>query len=310
MKSKVLTVFPYQQVDITSFRRSPEVDQTALKKELDRAVYPYITWSDGDTVWAGDVAECSLDSKDPRFQRPSIRITVGLGLLDREAEEKLVGQKVGAKLELVCRGSDVDVTILSVKNRQVPPLSDEMVARLEIEGVDTVEHYRSYLVEKALDERFQNESYEVVQYVLRIVAERSEILIDQKDWEQSVAWDLGRLSVIAGFDGLDLKTMTARDFQGRIPVKSYDELVCMLQRDAWDNTRQMLLGRELAEKDGFAVTQEGYEEFLAEMAASWGSTVEAYRPAYPFAYYEAIKYRSYYHDEVKKYIREKFFWEE
>lgn len=303
-------MFPYQKVDITPFKRSPKIDEDKLQKEFDRVVYPYITWLDGDMAALGDVVECSMTSQNKRFQRPSAKITVGAGLLDREEEKKLVGQKVGAKLALVCRGSDVTVTILSVKKRCVPPLTDEMVAALGLESVRTVEQYRTYLVEQALDEQFSNESYAVIQSVLQTVRERSEVLITQEDWQQSVQWDINRLSVIAQFDGLELEKMTEKEFEGRIPVKSYYELVAMLQRDAWQNTWQMLLGRKLAEEDGFTVTETGYETFLAELAASWNSTVEAYRPAYPYAYYEAIQYRIHYYDTVSDYIRRNIYWED
>lgn len=310
MKSKVLTMFPYQEVDFTRFKRSPKIDEAALQKELDRVAYPYITWLDGDTIHAGDVVQCSLASDDPRYQRSGAKLTVGAGLLDRAAENALIGRHVGATLELVCRGSRVTATVLGIQNKQVPPVSDEMVAALGMDGVDTVEGYRNYLVRQALDEQFRNESYEVIQYVLGVVRERSQVLIDEADWQQSVAWDLNRLSVIAGFEGLDLKTMTAREFEGRIPVKSYQELVAQLQRDAWENTRQMLFGRKLAETDGFAVDQAGYETFLIDTAASWGSTAEQYRPAYPYAYYEAIQYRNHYYNAVRDYIRENIYWEE
>lgn len=303
-------MFPYQKVDITPFKRSPEIDEAKLQKELDRAVYPYITWSDGDVAAMGDVVECSMTSPDKRFQRPNAKITVGAGLLDREAEKKLVGQRVGDTQMLICRGSEVSVTILSVKKRCVPPLTDEMVDALGLEGVCTVEQYRTYLVEKALDERFSNESYAVIQSVLQTVRERSEVLITQEDWQQSVQWDINRLSVIARFDGMELEKMTAAEFEGRIPVQSYYELVAMLQRDAWQNTWQMLLGRKLAEEDGFTVTEAEYEAFLAELAASWNSNVEAYRPAYPYAYYEAIQYRIHYYDAVSDYIRKNIYWED
>lgn len=310
MKSKVITMFPYREVDFTRFKRSPKIDEAALQKEFDRAVYPYITWSDGDTVYTGDVVVCRLTSTNSRYERPSVKITVGAGLLDREAEKALVGQKAGAELELVCHGSAVKATILSVQNRHVPPLSDEMVAALGIDGVSTAAEYHAYLVKQALDEQFHNESYEVIQYVLDVVRERSEILVDEDDWNQSVAWDLQRLSVIAQFEGLNLKDMTAKDFEGRIPVKSYHELVAALQHDAWSNTRQMLLGRKLAEEDGFTVTREGYETFLANLAASWNSTVEAYRQAYSFDYYEAIQYRNHYYSAVTDYVRKHIYWEE
>lgn len=310
MKSKVLTMFPYQQMDITHFRRSPEIDQAALQKELDRAVYPYITWSEGDTAAPGDVVTCRLVSSNARYNRPQVSLTVGAGLLDKEAESHLAGQKVGAELALVCRGSEVTATILSVKNRHVPAISDKMVAALGIEGVRTVAEYRTYLTKNALDELFLNEGYGAVQHVIKTVLERSEILVSEADWKQAVQWELGRLSVISEMQGLELKKMTEADFVGRIPVKSYYELVAMLQEDAWSNTQLALLGQKLAEEDGFAVTREGYETFLADTAASWSSTVEAYRPAYPFAYYEMLQYCNHYRSVVSGYIRNHIFEEE
>ncbi len=310
MQSRVISMFPYQKVDITPFKRKPAIDEEKLQKELDRVVYPYITWSDGDVAGMGDVVECSMASADKRFERVSARITVGAGLLDREEEKKLVGQKVGAALALVCRGSEVSLTILSVKKKCVPPLTDAMVAAMGIAGVETAEQYRGYLVKQMLDEQFPKDSYEAIQSVLRTVRQRSEVLITQEDWQQTVDWDLNRLAVIARLDGMELEKMTAKEFEGRIPVQSYYELVAMLQRDAWQNTWQMLLGQKLAEEDGFAVTEAQYEAFLADLARSWNSTVEAYRPAYPYAYYEAIQYRIHYYDAVSDYIRSNIYWEE
>ena len=202
------------------------------------------------------------------------------------------------------------VTVLAIQKRCVPPLEDRMVEALGIEEVHTVDQYRAYLVRQALDEQFAHDSYEVIQAVLHTVRERSEVLIAQEDWQQSVDWDLNRLSVLSRLDGLDLKTMTAQDFEGRIPVKSYYELVAMLQQDAWANTWQMLMGCKLAESDGFAVTREGYEAFLKESAEAWHYTAEEYRPAYSFEYYRAIQYRIHYYDAVSDYIRKHLYWEE
>lgn len=310
MQSKVLSIFPYQEVDITPFKRRAEIDKEKLQKELDRVVYPYITWVDGDTVDLGDVVECRMASTNAHFQRSSAKITVGAGLLNREEEKKLVGAKVGTEKTLLCRDSQVTLTVLSIKKRCVPSLTDQMVEALGLSDIHTVEQYRAHLVNQALDERFANESYEVIQFVLQTVRERSEVLITQEDWQQCVDWDLNRLSVISRFDGMDLKTMTAEDFEGRIPVQSYYELVAMLQHDAWQNTWQMLMGQKLAETDGFTVTREGYEDFLTQTAAAWNSTADAYRPAYSYEYYAAIQYRIHYYDVVSDYIRKNLYWEE
>lgn len=310
MRSKVLSMFPFERVDITSFRRRVTLDEAKLQKEMDRAVYPYITWEAGDEVAPGDVVSCRMESDDPRFRRDSAKITVGAGLLDKEEEQKLAGARVGTVQTLSCRGRSVTVTVLDIRKRRMPPLEDRMVEALGLEGVHTVEQYRAYLVKQAVDEQFAHDSYEVIQAVLQEVRRRSEVLIDEADWQQSVDWDLNRLAVLSALDGLDLKTMTAQDFEGRIPVKSYYELVAMLQRDAWQNTWQMLLGRRLAETDGFAVTREGYEAFLKESAEAWHYTAEDYRPAYSYEYYEAIQYRVHYYDAVSDYIRNHIYQED
>lgn len=310
MRSKVFSMFPFEQVDITPFKRHAEIDEAKLQKELDRAVYPYITWEEGDEAAAGDVVSCRMESADARFRRAEAKITVGAGLLDKTEEAKLVGARVGTTQTLCCRGSEVAVTVLGIRKRCVPPLEDRMVAALGLDGVQTVDQYRAYLVNQAVDEQFDHDSYEVIEAVFRAVRERSEVLIDEADWQQTVDWDLNRLAVISRLDGMDLKTMTAQDFAGRIPVKSYYELVAMLQRDAWQNTWQMLMGRKLAETDGFTVTQEGYETFLKESAEAWHYTAEDYRPAYSYEYYAAIQYRVHYYDAVSDYIRKHLYWED
>ena len=217
---------------------------------------------------------------------------------------------MGTVQTLSCRGSEVTVTVLGIQNRQVPPLEDRMVAALDIEGVSTVDQYRAYLVNQAMDEQFDHDSYEVIEAVLHTVRQRSEVLIDEEDWQQTVDWDLNRLAAISRLDGMDLKTMTPQDFAGRIPFKSYYELVAMLQRDAWQNTWQMLMGRKLAETDGFTVSRQGYEAFLNESAEAWHYTAEDYHPAYSYEYYEAIQYRVHYYDAVSDYIRKHLYLED
>lgn len=310
LQSKVLSMFPFEQVDLTPFKRRPEIDEAKLQKELDRVVYPYITWEEGEEAAPGDVLTCRMESENERFRRAEAKITVGVGLLDKQEEQKLVGARVGNVRTLTCRGSEVTVTVLGIRKRCVPPLRDEMVEALGLDGVHTVEQYRQSLVDQALDEQFTHDSYEVVQAVLHTVRQRSEVLISQEDWQQCVDWDLNRLAVLSALDGMDLKTMTAEDFEGRIPVKSYYELVAMLQHDAWQNTWQLLMGRKLAETDGFAVTREGYEAFLKESAEAWHHTADDYRPAYSYEYYEAIQYRIHYYDAVSGYIREHLYQED
>ena len=310
MRSRVIQMLPFTEVDISAFKKKPEIDPIWLRREMERAAYPFITWSEGTTVAKGDVVECRMSSSCARYDRPRMKITVGAGLLDAQLEERLIGQSVGAEIEAQCRGNDVALTILSVKNKHTPALPDQMVAALDLEGVQTVAEYKRYLIEKSLDETFYKEGWATIQYVIQAVCDNSEILIAEEDWQRYVDWDLGRLEAISTIEGMVLKEMSARDFQGRIPVKSYHELVALVQKDAWGKLRNMLLGRALAEKNGYAVPADGYETFLTDTASAWGHTAEEYRAAYPYEYYEAIEYGNYYFDAVKDYVRRNYFQED
>ncbi|MBQ6117129.1 MAG: hypothetical protein IJL08_07375 [Oscillospiraceae bacterium] len=310
VSSQVLSYYSFEQVDITRFRIRPEINRQKVEAEFSRAVYPYITWTDGTELYAGDYAVLIIRSDNPKLCRSGLKVTIGAGLLGAEFEKALSGKKVGDSFSVLWKGETVFVTVESVKNRHKPELSDDMIAALNIPDVKTVAAYQTHLEKKELDEFFFEHSRDAVGYVLKQVQANSSILVTEADWNQTVEWSVNRLAALAAMDGMELRTMTPEDFRGRIPVKSYDELVVLMQREAWESVRMSLLGEYLAKQNGDTINADGYETFLTEAAAPWGRTAEEYRKAYPEAYYLQNEYCDYFRRAVTAYVRKNYFKEE
>ena len=66
MKSKVLQVKDYREIDVRPLLTPFAPDEEALETELRRLTNPYIRWEEGRTAASGDQVVCRLASDCPR----------------------------------------------------------------------------------------------------------------------------------------------------------------------------------------------------------------------------------------------------
>lgn len=283
MGSKVVSLFDYHDVplDIPTFT----LDGEALTRELERLANAHATWEEGQSVSSGDMVICDLLSELPRYQRNQVRFIAGSGMFNRVIEDALIDARVGEKIEVTLPEGLVTVTVTSVANRTVCPVDDEMVRDLCLEGVSTVDEYRRHLVSQQMAEHLASIRFNLVGEIERAVVEGSRFELEESDWERAVSLELNRCAAIARQEGLDIKTMTPEQFAGRIPVRSYEELVAMTQETSWNSLRHFLLGRCYAATDGFTVSEKDYRAHIEEYAKAWHLTDEQAREAQPWELY-------------------------
>lgn len=310
MNSRVIAEFPYRSVELSAFKRDCSEAPEYIERELLRAVKPYITWSEGGAIAGGDVAVCALKSDAARYDRERVKLTVGLGMLPASIEEALVGREAGGSFEVQAEGAAVFVTVLEVQKKTVPEPEDFMIEALGIPGVATVEAYRDYLFAEWKKEDFLKHGYEATEYLVSQVISRSELLIREEDWQACVDWGLGRIRCIARSEGLVLERMTEAEFEGRIPVKTYDGLVARMQKDAWRECALGLLGRALARRDGLTFDEAGYRDYVKERAEAVSMSPEAYGEACcPYECYEDAMYQDYFYQKAEEYVRQTIYGE-
>lgn len=306
MKSRVLRLFDYKTIDIKPLLKPFVPDEEALEKELQRLANRHIRWEEGTTLSAGDQAVCRLESECPRFRKEKVRFVAGSGMFHRELEALAVGMSVGESKTLELPEGKVCLILTAVMNRNVPPVSDGMVEELGLEDIRTVEAYRAYLLAQQKEAAFQDALPEPQRKLMREVCGRSEFILYKEDWSAVVAQELERCRVLSRQEGLTLEEMTPEQFVGRIPVKSYHELVAMLEDEGWDRLCEHLLGCLYAEGDGFQPKEADYEAFIADYVKTWHTTEEKAREANTLDYYLFHQYIGHAHKIHTQCIREQY----
>lgn len=309
MKSRVLTLKDPKTVDFSSYLPPFVLDQEQLDRQRDRIANPYIQWEEGTTISAGDMAVCRLVSDYPQFNRESVRFVAGSGLFHRELEALAMGMSVGETRQIDLPEGRVALTLTQATNKVVPEINDEMVEKLELEGVHTVADYTAYLIRQQKEETFQKRVYEPLNYLIHQVIDNSEFVLYQADWQHVVDLRLEWNRILTRREGLTLETMTEKDFEGRMPVKCYDELVALEQREAWNNLCMHLMGRWFAREKGFQPDQAGYAASLQNYRNSWGISEEEARElepyeSYAFFAYSNLAYRTFYDVVKQAYFKE------
>lgn len=309
MRSRALTVRAPESVDFSPYLQSFSLDQEQLEHELHRLANPYIRWEPGTVVSAGDVAVCRLVSKCPRFNKEKITFTAGSGMFHPELEALTIGMTVGDTREVQLPEGQVTLTLIAVTNKVVPAIDNTMVEKLGLEGILTVTDYTTYLISQQKEAAFQKAVYEPLNYLINQIIDGSEFVLYQADWQHVVDLRLEHSRVLARRDGMTLETMTEKEFDGRIPVKCYDELVALEQKDAWRNLYIHLLGRYFAQDSGFQPDEKGYDAYLQDFMDSWkiskaeAEEIEPY-PFYSFFAYNNLAYGIFYDIVKKKYFEE------
>jgi len=306
MKSYVLRVLDYRTVDLKPQLRPFVLDETALEKELLRLTNPYIRWEQGAEATPGGQVTCRLHSDCQRFNRERIKFVAGSGMFHKELETLSIGMKVGETREIGLPEGRVELTVLETLNRVVPEPDDGMVERLGLEGVSTLVEYRTYLAAQQKEKYLESALYEPVQYLRSRVLEESEFLIFKEDWRDAVSRRLERSRVLARQEGMTLEEMTPEQFEGRIPVKSYHQLVAMLQDTEWDTLRLHLLGKHFALTDGFSVSGADYESYIADYVKDWHTTAEKAREVDPYGSFVYMEYVNHACNVLRQYVREMF----
>lgn len=304
MNSLILEAYPYQNTDLSSFRKKFVLDEKEVDRALLRLVNKHIKWTEGKPVSVGDVVQCNLLSRLPKFNRDRLQLTVGAGLFDKELEVSMIGKAAGDVVSYEKDGEAIKIELVSVRNKQTPALADEFVKELAISDVNTIEEYKNYLKKQQFEAAFSEDSYEPLIHIRQTVLAKSKILLSKEDWKHCVDLRMEYLRGLAEFEGLKLETMTAEEFEGRIPVKSCDELLLLLQDEAWEVCRLSLLGRQLAKTDHCAATQTGYDEELTQMSVHWNKSMEQCRKVYAYDLYEMNYYVDYFGKKALTYIKE------
>lgn len=290
MRSYLLSTPSPNQIDLAHCLPPIIVDEEKLEAELSRAVLPHIRWEEGLRVESGDMVTCRMDSSLPRFHKDQVKFIVGSRMFQPKLEQASLGMKQGEKRRVSLAEGEVEMTVLDIRHRVVPPLNDEMVRALGIEGVETTADYRAFLSRKQRRELAQELSEGPENFLTREVIDGSAFVLYREDWLEMIKMHMDRVRVLFRHEGKVLEQALPEDFKGRIPVQSFHELEAMVQREAWDSLCLYLLGKHYAREDGFCPTAADHEKYIREYQKTWRVTEQEALETDPYPAWEINEY--------------------
>jgi len=232
MKTRIHSLASYQDAPIQQ-----TVDLGGLEdyinKNIKHATRQFKEKKQVQDVQKGDIVTLSLQSEHPKYDRPSIQLTVGSKMFDAELESKIIGFTVHSQENVILTQATVKVEVLESLRLIFPKLTDEMLQEYvknqeELEGIQTVEAYKEYLTQKYKEEQYEKTYYENIQAVIDYVMTHSdwdfdeeEIVLTQKEYLSGVEEELAS-------QGKTLESLTNQDLQRYFGVKDKEEFYQVL----------------------------------------------------------------------------------
>ncbi|MGL4624284.1 MAG: trigger factor [Culicoidibacterales bacterium] len=212
-------------------------------------------------------------------------LAIGSGSFIPGFEEQLVGMKNGETREIDVTfpeayhsedlaGQPVKfvVTVHEIKERIVPELSDELVADLGMDGVETVEQFTDVTRTRLVAEKAQAAESHTKNELVRVATENASMelapeMVDTeidnmiKNFEQQLSQQGLNFEQYVQFTGQDVAGIREQ-----------------MKEQAETNIRTGLTLEAIAAAEGIDATDEEADAELAEMAAMYGMEVEQLRP--------------------------------
>ncbi|OBA06121.1 hypothetical protein A9P44_04195 [Paenibacillus polymyxa] len=302
LKSSIISEPDFRQMDLNPEWLQYSIDKHAVEEELQRIQKKHRQLVEVNDVQNGDSVTLNLTSGEKKYNRENLTISIGLGLFSKELEEQLIGRRSQDTADLNVQGHEVHVQIVRIVRSIVPPWTDAMAAEEQIDGVSTFEELKAYIKEQIRVNVTSSNLYYIINSVNRQLAEKGKYNLIQEDLDLLTHMELERVRLITQSEGLVLEEMTEEQFQGRIPVKSYEEFMHMIISLNQTNLPILLIAMKHAEEDHFRPTAEGYEEYIANMVESFpGLDIEEVRQRIDFDNYASRKYLEYFDQEVETY---------
>ncbi|MDN4085393.1 hypothetical protein [Paenibacillus polymyxa] len=302
LKSSIILEPDFRQMDIDPEWLQFSFDKQAVEEELQRIQKKHRQLVEVQDVQSGDSVTLNLTSAEKKYNRKNLAISIGLGLFSKELEEQLIGRRSQDIGDLNVQGHQVNVQIVQIFRNILPPLTDDMIAGEQIDGISTLEEFESYVEGQIRNSAMEPNLYDITNSVYEQIAEKGKYNLAQEDLDLLIHMELERVRLMAQSEGLVLEEMTEEQLYGRLPTKSYEEFLDMITSLNQRNLPVLLIALKHAEKKRFSPTNEGYEEYIASMIKSFsGLNIEEVRQRIDFDNYATQEYLKYFTQEVKTY---------
>lgn len=194
-------------------------------------------------IEAGDVVTLSAQSSLPKFNKPSLVLTVGGGLFDKAFEQQLLGREAGESFTAQAQDTPVEVTVRTVRRTIFPEPSDELAKKYAethdgFDGVETLEQYKARVTDAYLEEAHREAYYETLRQVVVYVLSHTDFDFDESEIEDQYQEELKAAAESLKEQGIDtpLDDMSDEECRKRFGYES----IAALKEDMHNGCEEMI----------------------------------------------------------------------
>lgn len=193
ISSRLVKFEDYQDMETTDDIQGTPMSEEKIHETFIRMMKRNVVTTDVETIDKGDFVVIDLTGDKEFLNKKNLMLTVGLGMFNSDFENEIIGMKKDEIKTIYIHDNTVIVEVKSVKRRSLAKVTDELIASLGIDGINTVYDYREYLInndlkyqmirnvsKKAIDEKIIKEGFTIV-YFYREECSPCEMMSDVLD---------------------------------------------------------------------------------------------------------------------------------
>mgnify|MGYP004609326677 CR=1 FL=1 len=163
-----------------------EIDNRRIDDDVARLALRYADENEADSVSDGDIVFCKADDESFPDKR-TIIIYTGVVLPDAETAAKaVIGKGKGETVKTEIAGKAVSLNIEKIVRRTPTKIDDELICKIGIDGVTTVDGYKSYLKDKMIEDAKMEQNKAAIRYIMDKMVQNSTYSYDEAEMEKHI----------------------------------------------------------------------------------------------------------------------------
>lgn len=180
-KSKVKKYVDFKNVDLSEYAKHLDVSDEVIKNQLTKFLTQYASTKEVECIQQRDLVEVTCVSHLPRYNKEHMRLRVGLNLMGKDFEQKLIGLNKNQTVILTINNEKVKVMILNIQRDVLPELNDTFVESCHIEDVSTVYELENQCLSLIYTDELEEAVDEAQGYLGGVVMNQCEFDLDQNE---------------------------------------------------------------------------------------------------------------------------------
>lgn len=284
-------LYDFRQLTLPEALFTLSWDKNAVEQAVDNLRTRFLTIEEvQDAVQPLDFALILLPAQGEQKEK-TVVVNVGKHFYNAPFEDSLVGLKAGAEVIMPRRDGGRTGTLVSVKRRIRPALSDELAARMHLEGIATVEAYREREKQLSIEGDKAKKLRALLGLVKKEVMKRSVFAPLEALVEEQLEAYVRDLRMVAEMNGLSYEEFLAMNTPEQ--YDTMDKRMGYWREKAEGDIKLKAIADAFAKDEGVTFTEKDYEEKCREYLSMGASqeqvdryTFEMFLESAPIEHYE------------------------